>query len=385
MTISWPLSRQQVLDLNGRPILDVRARFFAPGTTQPIAVFADAGETQAHPDPLVPDMNGRFPRVYLPAGPYRERVFSLSAGDLWNDDAIGRPLEEDSVTDPVTLPDAASYAATGDVKWRLDGAILPGWVRMNGRTIGNAASGASEWANATAKALFIYLWQSFGDDIASVVGGRGLSALADFNAGKQITLPTMQGIVAAGLDDMGSSAAGILQVVQTLHLTAGSAQAQVADASKLSIGMLVFATGVSAGTSITDIAGNFITLSVAAAAGSTGDTIGRFGQLDAQRPGAAGGLTFNTLQAKSLPVNLPGGKVHVEYPPHTYTAVAANNAVASTGAGGVVLPNLDQGTKDAQTVAPGGQDFAVALSNPDGGKPFSVVQPTRVGTFYLKL
>ncbi len=53
-----------------------------------------------------------------------------------------------------------AIVSTGDVKWRLDAGIVPGWVRMNGRTLGGAGSGATELASATAAAAFAYLWNS---------------------------------------------------------------------------------------------------------------------------------------------------------------------------------------------------------------------------------
>ncbi|MFC6790564.1 hypothetical protein ACFQE0_13705 [Methylobacterium komagatae] len=74
MTISWPLSRQQVLDANGRPCLPAYAHFFAGGTTDPLTVYADAGLTVPLPDPVKTDGEGRFPRVFLPAGLYAEQV-----------------------------------------------------------------------------------------------------------------------------------------------------------------------------------------------------------------------------------------------------------------------------------------------------------------------
>src|SRR4051794_15252429 len=96
MTISWPLSRQQVLDADGRPVLDVRAYFYVAGTSAPIAVYADSGLAQPLPWPVVPDAAGRFPRVYFPEGTiYRELMLSLSIGTLWNDDGIGALLPAD--------------------------------------------------------------------------------------------------------------------------------------------------------------------------------------------------------------------------------------------------------------------------------------------------
>jgi microcystin-dependent protein len=91
----------------------------------------------------------------------------------------------------------------------LAGATTPtGWVLASGRTIGSASSGATERANADTKNLFMQLWNSFADAQLPVSGGRGGSALADFNANKTITLPDLRGRSISGKDDMGGSTAG---------------------------------------------------------------------------------------------------------------------------------------------------------------------------------
>ncbi|NQZ14313.1 MAG: hypothetical protein HRT94_05770 [Alphaproteobacteria bacterium] len=102
---------------------------------------------------------------------------------------------------------------TGDTcySWRTS---KTGWVLASGRTIGNAASGATERANADTLALFTILWDSQDntllpiEDSSGVATTRGASALDDFNANKRLPLPDERGRVAAGLDDMGGSAAG---------------------------------------------------------------------------------------------------------------------------------------------------------------------------------
>lgn len=71
-----------------------------------------------------------------------------------------------------------------------------GYVRRNGLTIGNAGSGATERANADCAQLFAQIWNSTsnaGDFIIQDSGGtptvRGVSAAADFAAGKRMPLP----------------------------------------------------------------------------------------------------------------------------------------------------------------------------------------------------
>ncbi|MGG3814025.1 hypothetical protein ABEV34_20610 [Methylorubrum rhodesianum] len=387
-TETWPLSRQQVFDASGRPLLVARVAFFKAGTTTPLEVYSDAGLTKPLAQPVKADGTGRFPRVYLPTVLYAEEVLGPYGDVLWRDDGLGYVPPTTGGGGGGGTVDPTAIAVTGDVKWRLDAGIVPGWVRMNGRTLGGAGSGATELASATASAAFAYLWNTFPDTVASVVGGRGMSAASDFSAGKQIVIPTMQGLMQAGLDDMGSSPAGRLQTITDLTLTAGSTTATVFNSTRLAIGMTVIATGISAGTTITDINGTTITLSQAAAAGSTGTVSGaRFSALgDAQTPGQIGGDALTGLSNKNLPVALPGGSVTVDYPAHTYiTHESLATASLTTASGATPVSNLQQGLKNDATVPPGAKSFSFSISNPGGGLPVSNLPPARLGTFYLKL
>lgn len=81
-----------------------------------------------------------------------------------------------------------------------------GWVICNTTTIGSASSGASQRANPDCQALYYHLW-----GLGFVpTGGRGASAAADWSANKPIPTPDMRGNVRAGLDGMGTTAAGRL-------------------------------------------------------------------------------------------------------------------------------------------------------------------------------
>jgi microcystin-dependent protein len=104
------------------------------------------------------------------------------------------------------LPDAAQGFDTGEIKLVYDSAERAGYVRLNGRTIGNGASAATERANADTEALFTFLWGK--DSNLTVSGGRGASAAADFAAGKRLTLPDWRGRVPACVDGFGNSVTG---------------------------------------------------------------------------------------------------------------------------------------------------------------------------------
>jgi microcystin-dependent protein len=97
-----------------------------------------------------------------------------------------------------------------------------GWTRCNGRTIGNAASSATERANADTADLYTHLWTNFADAQCPVTGGRGASAAADYAANKAISLPDWRGRSPFGLDDMGNSAAGRLGTIITDETTNGA-------------------------------------------------------------------------------------------------------------------------------------------------------------------
>ena len=84
--------------------------------------------------------------------------------------------------------------------------LLGGWVILNGLTIGSGASGATQRANGDTQNLFVYLWTNCTDAHCPVVGGRGATALGDFNANKQITLPDLRARMLAGRDCMNNAA-----------------------------------------------------------------------------------------------------------------------------------------------------------------------------------
>jgi len=384
MTISWPFSRQQVLDADGRPYLVPSVNFFAAGTTDPLVVYRDPALSQPWTQPVIADGFGRFPRVYLPAGLYREQVFGPYGDELWFDDGLGEAAA--SVDEGAGGgSDPTGGITTGDVKWRADASIQPGWVRMNGRTVGGAGSGATELADASAKALFVYLWSTFSEAFCPVIGGRGTAAADDFAAGKQITILSMRGLVPGGLDDMGSTADNRLQVQVQAQFNAGANSATVADGNRIALGMTVVAPGVPTGTTVTNRNGNTITLSNAATA--SGSVNARFSYFpDTQTPGVAGGDFLQGVAVSNLPSILPNGSVAVPYPGQSY---ARNDTLAAasltTGTGSTTISNLLQGLVTATTGAGTTANLTVSNANPGGGIAVSTLQPTRLGTFYMKV
>jgi hypothetical protein len=180
-----------------------KAYHYLPATTTPLLVFRDPFATTPHTFPVVADSTGRFPAIYVPYGTYKERVTRASGVVLYENDQIPNPA-------PVTITSGASppeqLFTTGDIKFRMANTSLSGFVRLNGRTIGSGASGATERANDDTNALFAALWAALANAEAAVSGGRGASAAADWAAGKTLTLPDWRRSGPLGLYDMGNTA-----------------------------------------------------------------------------------------------------------------------------------------------------------------------------------
>jgi len=218
------LSLSTQFDKNGNLLAGGKVYFYQANTLTPQNVFKDTGLTLPHPNPITLDASARVPEFYCADGSIRCRVtdaagvVQIDALNLLVVGASGGGGGGSSV-DPATI------FQTGDVIWLDVSGTRSGWVRDNGRTIGSATSGASERANADCQPLFEYLWNTYDNTRCPVVGGRGATALDDWNANKQITMPDKRGYIPGGLDDMGNVAANrfaSVPVVLGSTTTAGS-------------------------------------------------------------------------------------------------------------------------------------------------------------------
>lgn len=97
----------------------------------------------------------------------------------------------------VAVPDA-TVSFVGDIRGFLFGEVPPGWLSLNGDTIGSAASTATQ-KSAAYETLYKLLWDEVSDTEAPVSGGRGADAASDWIANKTITLPDMRGRAAIGM------------------------------------------------------------------------------------------------------------------------------------------------------------------------------------------
>lgn len=216
---AWPQSRAVIFDNNGVRAAGALAYFFDDGTTTPRTTYQDDALATPHAHPVVADASGRMPRIYLQYGAYSEQVTTSAGSQLWNDDGIDEPAPFDGsqVVDPDTLLN------TGDTWFSPVDAIRAGAVRLNGRTIGNASSSATERANADTSDLFTFLYNNIADGQAAVSGGRGANAAADYAANKTITLMDWRAGGPIGLDTMGNTAGSFFT-----GLTFGSGDATTA-------------------------------------------------------------------------------------------------------------------------------------------------------------
>ncbi|WP_095804174.1 hypothetical protein [Mesorhizobium sp. WSM4308] len=206
MSILWERSLVPWLDADGDPYSGAKAYFYSAGTLTPIVTYTDAELSIPNPFPVPANSGGMFPPIFLPdLTIYHLRIQDAGGSTIWDVDNIQAP------TTVVPAPPSGGTAAefllnTGDLKSAWRASTPTGFVRCNGRTIGNATSGATERANADTSALFQFLWTE--DATLTVSGGRGATAVGDYAASKAISLPDLRGRALFGLDGMGAASAG---------------------------------------------------------------------------------------------------------------------------------------------------------------------------------
>lgn len=90
---------------------------------------------------------------------------------------------------------AIAAGNTGEVRfgfWDNASSAPEGWLWLNGETIAKGGVSADH-ASDTLEKLYVHLWTVISDTYAPVSTGRGSTALADFQAGKTLTLPNSAG------------------------------------------------------------------------------------------------------------------------------------------------------------------------------------------------
>ena len=349
----YPLSRMQQFDGNGRPLSGARLFLFDGGTSTPRIGYRDSSLTSPHPNPILADSAGRLPLIYLNDGFYRHRLTTRAGTLLFDDD--GLPVLSTTSGGSGTSVDPDSVFRTRDVKIRFDDQPLAGYVRLNGRTIGSATSGATERANADTQSLYEELWP-FAN--IGVTGGKGASAAADFAANKPLALPNAAGRGLWGADDLGAGAQNVLTSATMTNpaligATGGAQTVTIAQANIPSYN-LINGAGVVAGT--TDIEAQGHTHAVTGSTGTmTSNTSHGHGYTTpanitfAPGPGSAdlwgGGQSAGITSPANIDhghnINLTSGAQSANHT-HTFSGVAGAITIGSGGSGVAVnkLPPL---------------------------------------------
>src|SRR5262249_807602 len=143
----------------GTPLIGGLLYFYQAGTVAtPQNSYQDTGLTILNPWPLVLDSNGRIPPFYLQNGSVHVRLTDATAVVQFDVASILVVGASGGGSPPPVGIDPTTIASTGDLKSRMDGLSITGWVKANGLTIGSATSGATGRANADTQALYVYLW-----------------------------------------------------------------------------------------------------------------------------------------------------------------------------------------------------------------------------------
>jgi hypothetical protein len=309
----------------GTPLIGGQLFFFQAGTNNVVQnSFQDTGLTVPNQWPLILDSNGRVPAFYLADGSVHVRLTD-AAGVVQFDIPSMLVIGPSGGGGGGGGVDPTTIASTGDFKPRMTSEFLAGWVKANAQTIGGSGSGASQRAAADTQSLFVYLWSNCTDAHCPVLGGRGASGLADFNANKQITLPDLRGRMCSlvGLDDMGNTAAGRLLPG---NVTSGGA-----------------------------------------------DTV--------TTPGASGGEANHLLTLAQAPT----GQFTLNFNDPTHTHVVSSIRAGGDVGGN----SYSGGSVSEQSISPtttaSSTGITASITDHAGGQPHNVMNPFMLGTCYMKL
>jgi microcystin-dependent protein len=354
MSVFVPLSTQPVF-FQGKAQVGAQITVYDAGTLTPRTAYGDGLLTTPLAQPILSDGNGCIPEMWIQGNPYRVRILASTGIQIRDVDNL--PGEPTAVSPPPPPPGTVTLQ-TGDLVWNYGTSIIPGRVRANGKTIGNALSGASEFADPSTQNLFTWLWN--GDPNLVVIGGRGLTAAADYAANKAITLPDVNGRTPFGLDGMGSLPTGRLTGAtftsgnaSTLGSTGGTAQetlttaqlpAHTHTATTQSAGShqhtgTTAASGAAAVNAVTDVQGYHAHTGATAGSGN----FGAGGATDAQGNHSHGGATGGRSAQHNHTVSGPP---------------AQQQAIAGTGA----VTGYWYGPPQTVTTAPEPQDHTHTIA-----------------------
>lgn len=245
------LGYSQRMDANGTPLAGCKLYIYETGTSTPVTSYQDYALGIEHTHPIVADSAGIIPMFWVADGTYRVRLTTADGVEVFDDDGIVA-LGPSSGTGGGSSVDANALFQTGDILWQPVAGARTGWVRANARTIGSAASGATERANADCEALFLYLWNNFSNTLCPVTGGRGASAAADWAANKVIATLDMRSKSILGLDDMANTAAGVTGGSTSAAASVGASTYTIVTANLPSTNLSLASLTATVSTSITN-------------------------------------------------------------------------------------------------------------------------------------
>jgi hypothetical protein len=263
---------------------------------------------------------------------------------------------------------------TGDYLITLSNAYRFGYVPANDGTIGNAASNATNRANADTWPLYSLIWSTFLNNWAPVSTGRGANAYADFLAGKTITLTRSLGRVIAGANPLSNtpqtfttaySTSNFNLIVASSALFTTGTPVQLINTggalpSALTSNTIYFAININATTIqlATSIENAYAAIAINMGSDQTGTSTIQSGQ------GIYTGESRHTQLLSEMPAhNHPGST----YAPYTNAQTA--------GSGGSVGVASDIGS-------PG---LVLSIAMQGGGSAFNVLQPTVYQNIFFKL
>ncbi len=223
---------------------------YAAGTSTPVSTFEDVALSLELPFPIELDSGGQIPMFWLADGQYRVVLRNADGVTQFDESSVLAIGSSDTTVTGGDSVDANSVLLTGDFLWRPTAGARTGFVRANGRTIGAAASGATERANADTEDLYLFLWNNFSDTDCAVATGRGGSAAADFASNKAIATLDMRDCLAWGASGMGNTSTGNLS--DTAAASVGALTKTISQGNLPSVNFDLSSLTGSVGTSITN-------------------------------------------------------------------------------------------------------------------------------------
>jgi hypothetical protein len=387
------LGYSQRMDVNGDPLAGCKLYIYTAGTSTPASVYTDYALSIEHSFPIEADSAGIIPMFWVADGTYRARLTDAAGNEVFDDDGIvALGPSSGAVSTSTTTPTDAIFT-TGDMLWGAISATRSGWVRCSGRTIGSAASGATERANGDTDELFTYLWTNFSNSLCAVSSGRGASAAADFAANKTIATLDMRDKGAFGLSDMGNTSTGLLST--TAGTAGGATTVTLAQANLPSVS---FSHSLAAATH---------THSVSGTTGSSGasHTHTISGTTSGQSATHTHSGTTNTNGDHNHDTDNAGGTTTVDAPGGTSVASVASGETSTdgdhthtftTGTGSADHTHTFSDTSStgsanhthsfsATSGASGSLAVSGTVSSGGSGTAVNKMPPWRVGTWYMKL